>query len=193
MNTRQDSKDAGSTEQDFLPCLDRRRFLVVGGAGAVTILLGELFPGRVFAQDERRRASVATYPRRKVGSLRDLELHKPVTFYYPYDEPHCSSMLVRLGTAAGGGVGPGQDIVAFSQMCTHQGGLLEGQYQSEYRVLGPCPLHLSTFDLTRHGMIVAAHATENLPQIVLELEGDNIYATGVLGLIYGYSDNRAGH
>ncbi|MCH8852877.1 MAG: hypothetical protein IID41_09540, partial [Planctomycetes bacterium] len=150
---------------------------------------------------------------------RELELHKTVTCYYPYDEPHCSSMLVRLGTAAGGGVGPGQDIVAFSQMCTHQGGLLEGQYQasgqpsavsgqplvdqnpkseirnpkSEYRVLGPCPLHLSTFDLTRHGMIVAAHATENLPQIVLELEGDNIYATGVLGLIYGYSDNRAGH
>ena len=47
----------------------------------------------------------------------------------------------------------------------------------------------TTFDLTRHGMVVAGHATDNLPQVVLELEGDDIYAQGVLGLIYGYSSN----
>ena len=40
-------------------------------------------------------------------------------------------------------------------------------------------------------MVVAGHATEALPQVFLELEGDDIYAIGVLGLIYGYSSNVA--
>jgi arsenite oxidase small subunit len=59
-------------------------------------------------------------------------------------------------------------------------------------VLGPCPLHLSTFDLTKHGMIVSGHAVESLPQIVLEIDGDDIVATGVMGLFYGYSQNPTG-
>lgn len=40
-------------------------------------------------------------------------------------------------------------------------------------------------------MIVAAHATENLPQVVLELAGDDIHAVGVLGPIHGYPSNTA--
>lgn len=57
------------------------------------------------------------------------------------------------------------------------------------RSCGPCPLHLSTFDLTKFGMIVSGHATSSLPQITLEAEGDDIVATGVQGLIWGYSAN----
>jgi len=41
-------------------------------------------------------------------------------------------------------------------------------------------------------MMVSASAVQNLPQIVLELEGNDIYAVGVLGLIYGYPDNMMG-
>ena len=50
-------------------------------------------------------------------------------------------------------------------------------------------MHQSTFDLTRHGMIIGGHATQSLPQVLLELEGDDIYAVGMLGLIYGRYDN----
>ncbi|MFQ5434838.1 MAG: arsenate reductase (azurin) small subunit, partial [Anaerolineae bacterium] len=57
-------------------------------------------------------------------------------------------------------------------------------------IAGPCPLHWSTFDLTRHGMVISGHATQGLPQIMLETDGDDIVATGVLGLLYGYYDNR---
>ena len=32
---------------------------------------------------------------------------------------------------------------------------------------------------------MSGHATESLPQVVLEVEGDDVYATGILGLIYG--------
>lgn len=152
--------------------------------------VGVLLPTGLGAQPVG--AKVADYPERTIGSVRALADHEPITFHYPYEHPHCSSVLVKLGTEAGGGVGPNADIVAFNQLCTHQGGLLEGQYQSEYRVLGPCPIHLTTFDLARHGMVVSGHATQGLPQVILRIEGDEIIATGVMGLVYGYSDNRAG-
>jgi arsenite oxidase small subunit len=48
---------------------------------------------------------------------------------------------------------------------------------------------MTTFDMTRHGMVVAGHATESLPQVVLEVRGDTIYATGILGLVYGKRNN----
>jgi arsenite oxidase small subunit len=105
---------------------------------------------------------------------------------------YSANMLVKLGRPAGGGVGPDQDIVAFSTLCTHMGGPLGGQYRAPHKVVGPCPLHLTSFDLTRHGMVVAGQATESLPQIVLETRGDEIWATGVMGLIFGYHANLAG-
>ena len=190
MNTKQ-LQERDAVETALRPCLDRRRFLLVGGAGAVTILLGELFPGRVLAQDARRRGRFASYPRKKLGRLSQLVADKPVEFLYPDDGPHSISFLIKLGRKAGGGIGPAHDVVAFNSLCTHQGGILRGAYSAEQKVAGPCPIHLSTFDLTRHGMIVAAHATENLPQVVLEVEGDDIYAAGILGLIYGYPTNVA--
>ncbi len=171
-------------------CLTRRGF-IVAGAGATTVLLGELFPGSVLSQDAETPVRFASYPRSLVGRLSDLRVDEPVDFQYPDDGPHSMSMLVKLGRPAGGGAGPDQDIVAFNLLCTHQGGLLRGNYSPQHKVAGPCPLHLSTFDLTRHGMIVAGHATAHLPQIVLELEGDEIYAVGVVGLIYGYQDSSA--
>ena len=70
------------------------------------------------------------------------------------------------------------------------GGPLDGKFNTEIGVAGPCPLHWTLFDLTRYGMVVAGHATLGLPQITLELEGDQIFATGVMGLIFGYHDNN---
>lgn len=187
LETTCESADGGNAEN--FSCFSRRRFLLLGSAGAFTILLGELFPGRVTAEDERRRVHFAGYPRKKIGQFSQLVKNQPLEFLYPDDGPHSLSFLVGLGRRAGGGIGPEQDVVAFNALCTHQGATLRGLYNSEHKVAGPCPVHLTTFDLTRHGMVVAGHATEALPQVVLELEGDNIYAVGVLGLIYGYPSN----
>ena len=99
--------------------------------------------------------------------------------------------VVKLGRRAGGGIGPDQDVVAFSAYCSHMGRGIHGIYNAEHKVAGPCPQHLTTYDLTRHGMLIAGHATQSLPQVILELEGDDIYAIGVLGLIYGYPNNLA--
>jgi arsenite oxidase small subunit len=97
-----------------------------------------------------------------------------------------------MGTRAGGGIGPDEDVVAFNYACTHQGGSLFGSYKKDTKSLGACPLHLSTYDLTRHGILISGQAYQSLPQVLLELEGDDIYATGIFGLIFGRYDNLHG-
>ncbi|OHC63617.1 MAG: arsenite oxidase small subunit [Rhodocyclales bacterium GWA2_65_20] len=159
-------------------CMSRRQFLLSGGA-MVTLAA---VPGLAQAA-----AVKAGYKRQKIGKLSALKAGEPLAFTYPFADVR--NILVKLGAPAGGGIGPDKDIVAFNQQCTHMGGPLDGTYKAKYQALGPCPLHLTTFDLTRHGMVISGHATESLPQIVLEVQGDDIYATGVMGLIYGYAAN----
>ena len=168
-------------------CLSRRAFLLSGGSAVTILALGGLSP----AFGQRAALQVASYPRRKIGRVSQLKVDQPVSFQYPWKDFNSTNMLVKLGTPAGGGVGTAQDIVAFSTLCTHMGGPLTGQYRGQHKVLGPCPFHLTTFDLIKHGMVVAGQATESLPQIVLEVKGDEIWATGVMGLIYGYHSNLA--
>lgn len=113
------------------------------------------------------------------GRLAILALRSVLTaveFTYPDDGDYSDSMLVKLGARAGGGIGADQDVVAFNTICTHQGGAMAGTYGAAYKSLGPCPLHLSTYDLTRHGILISGQAYQSLPQVLLELEGDDIYA-----------------
>lgn len=170
-------------------CVSRRRFLAAGGAATATVLLGEVFPGRVRGQSPESAVELTELPRQKVGWLSALKLDEPIDFQYPGDGELTNCLLVKLGENAGGGIGAAQDVVAFSGRCTHMGGNLSGLYNATHKVAGPCGEHLTTFDLTRHGLVVAGHATQALPQIVLEVDGDDIYATGIVGLLYGYSKN----
>ena len=159
------------------PCLSRRHFLL---AGATTLVLSTL-PGMA----NTIKLLVKEYPRLRVASLSQLIEDQPVEFMFPAENPISSFTLVKLGERAGGGIGEDQDIVAFSNLCTHMGGQLIGCYKSQHKALGPCPLHLTTFDMTRHGMVISGHATQALPQARLEIIDDDIYITGVMGLIYG--------
>lgn len=167
-------------------CIARRAFLLRSGAVAGTTILLTSIPG---LEGKSVAAEVTRYPRKLIGKLSALKKNKPVRFKYPDEGKNSSSVLIRLGEVAGGGIGPKRDVIAFNSLCTHMGGDTGGVYQAEHSVLGPCPFHQSTFDLTRHGMIVAGHATESLPQVLLELEGNDIYAVGMIGLIYGRYDN----
>lgn len=167
------------------PCLSRRQFLLRGGTVITLAAIAGSLPGTGLAA--ALQAVRADYPRVRIASISALKAGIPVEFAYPF--PDISNLLVKLGASAGAGVGPDNDIVAFNQQCTHMGGPLQGTYKQAHQVLGPCPLHLTTFDLTRHGMVVSGHATESLPQIMLETEGDDIYAVGVMGLLYGYASN----
>ena len=174
------------TKRGLLPCVSRRQFLFMGAAAVSIIALERVLPrGILYAQ-------TATFDRQRIAALSDLEVGVPVAFNYPYEHPNALNNLIKLGVPAGGGIGPDDDIVAFNALCPHMGGQLMGTYKAEHKAIGPCPFHLTTFDLKKHGMVIAGHATESLPQILLEVEGDEIYATGVLGLIYGRASNLVG-
>ena len=156
-------------------CLTRRDALLAGARLVVLAPLAGL--------PMPLRAARAAHAPRSVARLGALRVGEPVWFDYP--RPGLPAMLVRLGVTAGGGVGPQRDIVAFSARCTHLGGPLEGAFDAANQLLGPCPRHLTRFDLTRHGVVLSGHATQALPQIVLELDGDAILAVGVQGLVFG--------
>lgn len=188
-----------STDSDTkkTPCagacmVNRRQFLLYSSATAVSAstISVSLFPGS--AQAAAQKARVVGYPRKLVAKLSELKDHEMVDFNYPDDGINSFCTLVKMGgVEAGGGIGPQRDIVSFSYLCTHQGGPLQGTYQAneEHRTLGPCPLHLSLFDLRRHGIIVSGQAYESLPQVLLEVDEDDIYAVGMLGLIFGRNNN----
>ena len=165
-------------------CFSRRNFLILGGS-AVTVLA--TFGEAAFAQ----QLVSSSYARKVVGKVSDLEPGGAVPFSYPSDD--IENILTMLNEEAGGGIGKDRNIVAFNTVCPHMGGYMAASdFKPKYSILGPCPLHLSTFDLTKHGMIVSGHATASLPQITLELDGDNIVATGAMGLFYGYNRNPSG-
>lgn len=185
-------KSKQSAKQHGLCMLSRRKFLLHSGTAAVAtqVVSINLFAGT--AEAKQIPAEVATYPRKRIALLSELKDNEPVNFNYPDDGPNTAAMLVKMGVPAGGGIGEQSDVVAFSYVCTHQGGPMQGQYKvvDEHRVLGQCPFHLSTFDLRRHGIIVSGQAYESLPQVLLELDGDEIYAVGIMGLLYGRTDNK---
>ncbi len=169
--------------------MTRRRFLLTSGLATATVMV-TMAAGTPFAHQVP--GMVATYPRKLVANLSALKNDEPIDFQYPDEGTYSESMLVKMGTEAGGGIGPDRDVVAFNYMCTHQGGSLEGTYKADTKSLGACPLHLSTYDLTRHGILISGQAYQSLPQVLLELDGDVIYAVGIFGLIYGRFDNLQG-
>jgi arsenite oxidase small subunit len=167
--------------------MNRRQFLLTSGIATTVVMVG--VPGMPQAQTP---AVISTYERKFIARLSELAQDEPFDFAYPDEGLYAESILVKLGKAAGGGIGPEKDVVAFNYTCTHQGGPLQGTYQAADKALGPCPLHLTTFDLTRHGIFISGQAYQSLPQVLLELEGDDIYAVGMFGLIYGRFDNLQG-
>ncbi|MEM7667585.1 MAG: arsenate reductase (azurin) small subunit [Pseudomonadota bacterium] len=184
VNGRDGEAEAAGTR----PCLmNRRQFLLTGGIATAVVTIG--VPGLPGAETP---AVVATYPRKLIAKLSELTVDEPLDFEYPDEGLYAESILVKLGREAGGGLGPAKDVVAFNYTCTHQGGPLQGTYQAADKALGPCPLHLTTFDLTRHGIFISGQAYQSLPQVLLELDGDDIYAVGMFGLIYGRFDNLQG-
>ena len=169
--------------------MSRRKFLLSSGLTTATVMV-TMNPGTAAAA--KVPAVLSTYPRKKIAKLSALKTDKPITFEYPDEGAFAQSMLVKMGAEAGGGIGPKKDVVAFNFFCTHQGDDPSGTYKADTKSLGACPLHLSTYDLTRHGILISGQAYQSLPQVLLELEGDDIYAVGIFGLIFGRFDNLQG-
>jgi len=189
------------------PSVSRRNFIAGLGAASGAIVVGVALRGVTpggaalgavsppdakpdFTFDQEPVPAVVTaYPRVRVTSLSELKVNEPIDFQYPTEQTNAS--IFKLGKPVQGGVGPDGDIVALSTDCTHMGCPLRGLFKAEHGILGPCACHFTTFDVAKRGQVVMGQATENLPQVLLDIEADDIIAVGTLGLAFGFRDNLA--
>lgn len=171
--------------------LSRRTFLerAAGVTGAVAVGIFAFPPGTelIEAAGAGAKRITRSYQRERVAGVGDLGEGEPFEFSYPLEDHE--NFVVKLGADAHDGVGPDGDIVAYNYLCSHMGCPLNGKYRHDHKIMGPCPCHFSTFDLSKNGVMVLGQATQSLPQIVLEVDGSDVFAVGVTGLVYGYRDN----
>jgi nitrite reductase/ring-hydroxylating ferredoxin subunit len=134
------------------------KFLVLtSGAFAA----GQAFIAAQHLVRSRRQAPEA---RQKVASLREVPVGGVSSFAYPGEHDPC--VLVRL---------PDGELVAFSQSCTHLSCAVIPKMDEGVFV---CPCHEGFFDL-RTGRNIAGPPPRPLDRVVLQVDGDAVYAIGV--------------
>jgi arsenite oxidase small subunit len=160
----------------------RRKFLGGAGFAAAGVAASTMVPTTAKAAPAAARVD---YPSNRLANVADLKLNDPLSISYPDDD--APGVLLRLGKPVPGGAGPDADIVGFSTTCPHKGFPLN--YNGGDKTLN-CPGHYSRFDCESGGQQVWGHATQNLPQYVLRIDGKgDIYAEGVDELLYGRLSN----
>ena len=169
--------------------LSRRFFLKSGGTAAA--VLGSVVIPIKNADAATARApalgvTTLNYPKTTIGKAGTMPANQVVSFSYPDTSSPCYA--IRMGNAVPGGIGPNQDIVAYSTLCTHMG--CPVVYDGGTKTL-KCGCHFSVFDPEMGGQMVCGQATESLPKIRLEYDAktDSVHAVGVDGLIYGRQAN----
>ncbi len=160
----------------------RRQFLRGAGVAAAGVATAAAMPRDAQAAPQLARVA---YPSNRLANVADLKLNQPLDVSYP--DGNAPGVLLKLGEAVEGGVGPDGDIVGFSTICPHKGYPMS--YNADDRTLN-CPGHYSRFDLEKGGQQVWGQATQNLPQYTLRVDdkGD-IYAEGLDELLYGRMSN----
>jgi arsenite oxidase small subunit len=175
-------EEVDTSRRDFLKvAMTVSALLAVGGIGTVLKAISNPAPPVTTTSSPR------TFPSIKVADG-TISANQPVYFYYPLD--NTPNLLVKLGQKAAGGVGPDQDIVAFSQFCQHLG--CNVSYQATGYNGGPagvCPCHGSIFDLLQSAKVVAGPSPLPLPQVQLDVDSSgNIFAKGMgPPTIYGHN------
>ncbi len=180
-----------STEQPAASPLDmnRRNFLklVAAGGGAITILaFASSFKALTFLPTP---AAAQAWPKLVVANIKSLQNLSPVSFNYPLT--NTPNILVKLGVAAENGIGPDNDIVAFSDVCQHLGcfyGFIppgaSPKCNPAYSAILPqgyCCCHGSQYDFVHGAKVIGGPAPRPVPQVQLEYDVStgNITAVGM--------------
>jgi arsenite oxidase small subunit len=168
--------------------ISRRSFLKAGGLVAAVATAELAVNGgvpQVKAQEEVGKVALP-YPAQEVGQVEGLKAGQTQNFNYPDKDSPC--ILLKVGQAVPGGVGPDNDIVAYSTLCSHKGCPIS--FDAAAGVL-KCPCHYTMFDPERLGQVICGQATVNLPQVVLEYsdQDGSVKAVAINGLIYGRQAN----
>jgi arsenite oxidase small subunit len=158
--------------------MDRRNFLKLTAAagGAIAILgLASALKSVTFVPESTTQLA---WPILKVTNISSLKLLTPVTFNYPLT--NTPNLLVKLGVKAKGGIGPDQDIVAFSDICQPLGcfyGFVPPKgsppcnksYEASLSE-GYCCCHGSQYDFVDGAKVIGGPAPRPVPQVQLELD-----------------------
>lgn len=165
------NQETDPSRRDFLKvAMTLSALLAFGGVATVVKAISNPAPPGV--------GNNLTFPRVKVADT-SISVNSPVYFYYPLDDE--PNFLVKLGQKAVGGVGPDQDIVAFSQICQHLGCNVAYQPQGyQGGPAGKCPCHGSVFNLLQSASVVGGPSPLPLPQVQLDIDSSgNIFAKGM--------------
>jgi arsenite oxidase small subunit len=143
--------------------LDRRGFMktMVGAAGVFAI---STLPWGALAAKELTRKGEKTYPKQKVADLKTLQVGEAVEFHYPGE--HTPALLVRLSD---------NEFKAYQNSCTHLKCPVFWSKSEEQLV---CPCHHGFFDVMT-GKPTGGPPKRPLPEIIVKVEQDTVYATGV--------------
>ena len=173
---------------DKLVEVGRRQFLRGGTLAGVGLAAAACTPEEKSREAGGHQGALLAYPGTRLANIAELAVNEPFDVSYPDED--APGVLLKLGRAVEGGVGPDGDIVGFSILCPHQGFALV--YNQQDRTLN-CPGHYSRFDPEAGGQQVWGQASQNLPQYILsaDSEGD-IYANGIDELLYGRVSNILG-
>jgi arsenite oxidase small subunit len=151
----------------------RRGFLK---AAVATTAVAATAPS-ILAASKPKNGSFYGYEDKVVGLVSKLKSAGEMDFNYPDADSPCKAVVVD------------GKIKAYSLLCTHKGcPIIYNASQKLFR----CPCHFSEFDAELNGQMTIGQATENIPEILVKVEGDNIIAYGVNGLIYGRESNIKG-
>ncbi len=165
------------TEKNKNAMLSRRQILSIGAVSGLAVGMNAATGESVQAQDK-------TMPKLELAKLSELEPGTEIDFSYPDEDS--PAILLALDGPLEDGVGPNQNIIAYSILCTHKGCPVSW-FQDQQMLV--CPCHWSSFDPAKNGRIVIGQASQSLPQITLTVEDGTVHAIGVSGLIYGRQTN----
>lgn len=153
----------------------RRGFLKAAGLLAGTAVVA---PVMVASTEKAKTQSVfGEYESNKIGTVSQLKKDGEIDFNYPDDNSMCKAVYVN------------GEIKAYSTICTHKG--CPTIYNKDLQQF-ECPCHYTKYDAAKDGQMVIGHATGGLPKVILEIKGDDIYAVGFDGLIFGRINNNRG-
>lgn len=153
----------------------RRGFLKATGLLAGTAVVA---PAMVASTEKAKTQSVfGEYESNKIGTVSQLKKDGELDFNYPDNNSMCKAVYID------------GEIKAYSTICTHKG--CPTVYNKDLQQF-ECPCHFTKYDAKKDGQMVIGHATGGLPKVLLEIKGDDIYAFGFDGLIFGRINNNRG-
>lgn len=80
---------------------------------------------------------------------------------------------------------PNKFLTGFSNICTHMGcrlakeGVALARDPTKALILGPCPCHGTTFNLSQGGVVVLGPASQHLPQLTLAISEQSGTVSGI--------------